>query len=143
MITLNVGAKILHTALSNFEDWPSGPKLVLGLSFSIIFRAFSELIYEKEKARWHLGPKNEPKGGLFEKLDFGQNFRKILIMVKIYKKFQFCCQFSKISILVEIFEGGRNIWQFSTLITILENLDFCKMFKNHDFGKNLRKSWLW
>ena len=49
MITLSVGAKILPTALSNFEDWPSGPELVLGLSFSIIFSFFSELLYEKEK----------------------------------------------------------------------------------------------
>ena len=41
MITLSVGAKILPTALSNFEDWPSGPEFVLGLCFSIIFSIFS------------------------------------------------------------------------------------------------------
>ena len=40
MITLSVRAKILPTALSNFEDWPSGPELVLGLSFSIIVSIF-------------------------------------------------------------------------------------------------------
>ena len=66
MITLSVGAKILPTALSNFEDWPSGPELVLGLSFLIIFNIFSKLGHEKEKARWHLGPKYDAKGGLFK-----------------------------------------------------------------------------
>ena len=56
-MTRSVGAKTLPVALSNLEDWPSGPELALGYNFFIIFAIFSEFVYSKEKAKLQGGPK--------------------------------------------------------------------------------------
>ena len=66
-ITFNVGANTLPIALSNFEDCPSGPEL--RLKFLYNFRSFvrvSMFVYEKVKARWNLGRRNDENCSLFE-----------------------------------------------------------------------------
>ena len=50
--------------------------------------------------------------------DFGQNFRKIPIFVKIF----------------EILDFGRNFWIFSIVMKILADLDFGKKSQILDFG---------
>ena len=58
-----------------------------------------------------------------ENLDFGQNFRKISILVNIYENFDLGQKLMKISILVKIVEKSWSCSIFS------ENLDFCQYLR--------------
>ena len=59
---------------------------------------------------------------MFENLDFGQNRRKISILVKFFKNLDFVQNWWKISILIKIFVKFR-IWSKFSKITIFVKID--------------------
>ena len=62
-----------------------------------------------------------------ENFDFGQNFRKISILVKILRKIVIFVKIPKISNL------GQNFGTISILVKVFENLDFGESFRKSRF----------
>ena len=73
---------------------------------------------------------------LLKNLTFDKRFRKISILVKIFKKSRFyrnCQKIKKILILVEISEKSRisqNCWNIPILVKSCNNLHLSQKFKN-------------
>ena len=123
------------------------------------FRKISNIVKFSQKFRfWSNIRKNVYFGQIDKKnFDFGKNFRKILILVKMFENFHlfknfenFSEIFVKISILVKFsknFDFGQNLRKFrkisiwSTFANSYQNCRFLwKIFKKIRFWSNFRKN---